>query len=76
MSAVPEREPRRPLDPGVCPVCATPVADSTERCPECGLDLAGVAPRPNAYSRTAIVWTVIGFALIYLCTVLAVALID
>ena len=76
MSAVPEREPGRGPSPGACPVCDTPVADRTERCPECGLDLAGVTPRPSAYSRAAIVWTVVGFAVIYLCTVLAVALID
>jgi len=57
-------------------VCGTPVADVTERCPECGLDLAGVPPRPSAYSRAAIVWTVVGFAVIYVFTVLAVSLID
>lgn len=72
MSAVPEREP--PMEPGACPVCGTPVADVTERCPECGLDLAGVPPRPAAYSRTAVAWTIVGFAVIYLVIVLAVAL--
>lgn len=76
MSAVPEPEAPRGLPPGACPLCGTPVADVTERCPECGLDLAGVPPRPSAYSRAAIVWTVVGFAVIYLCTVLAVSLID
>ncbi len=77
MSAVPERPERpAPLEPGACPVCGTPVADLTERCPECGLDLAGVPPRPSAYSRTAIVWTVVGFAVVYLVILLAVALVD
>ena len=75
MSAVPER-PERPSSfaPGSCPVCGTPVADVTERCPECGLDLAGVPPRSAAYSRTAIVWTVVGFAVIYVVILVAVAL--
>lgn len=77
MSAVPERPEREPLlTPGQCPVCGTPVADTTERCPECGYDLAGVAPRPGAYSRTAIVWTVVGFALVYVVILLAVALAE
>jgi uncharacterized protein (DUF983 family) len=50
------------------------VADLTERCPECGLDLAGVPPRPGAYSRAAIVWTVVGFVIVYAVILLAVAL--
>ena len=74
MSAVPERV--SPLPPGECPLCGTPVADATERCPECGLDLAGVPPRPSACSRTAIVWTIVGFAVVYLIVLLAVALVD
>lgn len=78
MSAVPERpdgSAREPaLTPGQCPVCGTPVADVTERCPECGLDLAGVPPRSNAYSRAAIVWTVVGFAAVYVVILVAVAL--
>ncbi len=80
MSAVPEppeRSEREPLlAPGQCPVCGTPVADLTERCPECGLDLAGVPPRPSAYSRTAIVLTVVGFVIVYAVILLAVALVD
>jgi len=78
MSAVPgqpdgfAREPL--LAPGECPLCGTPVADMTERCPECGLDLAGVPPRPSAYSRTAIVLTIAGFAIVYLVILLAVVL--
>jgi hypothetical protein len=57
-------------------VCATPVADVTERCPECGLDLAGVPPRPSAYSRSAVVSTVLGLVLVYACIVLIVALVE
>lgn len=73
-SGRPEREPL--LAPGQCPLCDTPVADLTERCPECGTDLAGVPPRPSAYSRAAIVWTVVGFAVVYVVVLLAVALVD
>lgn len=73
MSAVPEPVGQPPA-PAVCPVCGTPVADSTERCPDCGLDLAGVPPRPNAYSRAALLWTAAGFWLIYVVIVVAVAL--
>ena len=72
MSAVPERS--VPPAPAVCPVCGTPVADVTERCPDCGLDLAGVPPRPSAYSRAALLWTAAGFLLIYVVIVVAVAL--
>lgn len=71
MSAVPERS---VPPPGACPVCATPVADVTERCPECGYDLAGIPPRPSAYSRGALVWTIAGFVVIYVLLVTAVAL--
>lgn len=78
MSAVPEqpdRVERTPLlPPGECPVCQTSVADMTERCPECGLDLAGVPPRPSAYSRKAVVFTIVGFAVVYAVILLAVIL--
>ena len=73
MSAVPEPSGAPPA-PAVCPVCGTPVADVTTRCPECGLDLAGVPPRPSAYSRTAVAWTVVAFVLIYAVILVAVAL--
>ncbi|MFM8304853.1 MAG: hypothetical protein ACKOA9_11250 [Actinomycetota bacterium] len=72
MSAAPDSGTGLPA--GACPVCATPVADLLPRCPECGLDLAGVAPRPSAYSRVAVAWTIIGFAAVYAAIVLAVAL--
>lgn len=62
------------LPAGECPVCGTPVADLLDRCPDCGYDLAGVPPRPVAYSRTAIGWTVGVFVLIYVVIVVAVAL--
>ena len=73
MSAVPEPSSAPPA-PAVCPVCGTPGADVTTRCPECGLDLAGVPPRPSAYSRTAVAWTVVAFVLIYAVILVAVAL--
>ena len=76
MSAVPERHGQHEpaLEPGVCPVCGTPVAVVLDRCPECGLDLAGVPPRSGAYSRAAIVWTIVGLAAVYLVVLLAVFL--
>ncbi|MFA5885800.1 MAG: zinc-ribbon domain-containing protein [Acidimicrobiia bacterium] len=73
MSAQPEPSGAPPA-PAVCPVCGTPVADVTTRCPECGLDLAGVAPRPGAYSRTALMWTIAVFLVIYAVILVAVAL--
>jgi predicted amidophosphoribosyltransferase len=72
MSAAPE--PGAAQGPAVCPVCGTPVADVTERCPECGYDLAGIPPRPSAYSRAALWWTAAGFLVIYVVVVVAVAL--
>ena len=75
MSGVPERaDASASLPAGECPVCGTPVADLLDRCPDCGYDLAGVPPRPGAYSRSAIGWTVGAFVLIYVVIVVAVAL--
>jgi hypothetical protein len=49
------------------------VAPSERRCPTCNYDLAGVAGRPGAYSRTALWWTVAGFVVVYL-VVLAIVI--
>ena len=65
MSAQPE-PPRIEDASGLCPVCSTPLAPSDARCPVCNYDLAGVAGRPGAYSRTALWWTVAGFVAVYL----------
>lgn len=69
-----EAEPGYPVVPGVCPLCGTPVADVSARCPECGYDLAGIPPRPSAYARPALWWTVAGFLTIYAVILVAVAL--
>ncbi len=72
MSAQPEGF--APPGPAACPVCSTPVSDLLDRCPECGYDLAGVAPRASAYSRTALVWTIAAFVAIYVVILVVVAL--
>ena len=72
MSAQPEPAPVEP-GPGLCPVCSALVEASDARCPECNYDLAGVAGRPGAYSRTALWWTVALFALVY-AVVLAIVI--
>jgi predicted amidophosphoribosyltransferase len=63
-----------PHPPALCPVCAAPVGDTAERCPECGCHLAGIPPRPSAYARAAIWWTAAGFAVIYVIVVAVAAL--
>lgn len=79
MSAVPEG-PRGDAGPGlpagVCPVCGGPVDDVVARCPDCGCDLAGVPPRPPAFSRPAVVATVAAFVAVYAVIVAAVALVN
>ena len=72
MSAQPE-PPRTEDRSGLCPVCSTPVVAAETRCPTCNYDLAGVAGRPGAYSRTALWWTVAGFVVVYL-VVLAIVI--
>ena len=71
MSAQPE-PPRVEDASDLCPVCSAPVAPSDCRCPACNYDLAGVAGRPGAYSRTALWWTVAGFVAIYVVVLLVV----
>ena len=72
MSAQPEPAPTQ--DPSVCPLCGTPVSDVVDRCPECGYDLAGVGRRPTAYSRAALMWTVVAFVIVYAVILAVVAL--
>ena len=71
MSAQPE-PPRFEDASGLCPVCSTPVIASDARCPTCNYDLAGVAGRPGAYSRSALWWTVAGFVVVYVIVLLVV----
>ena len=72
MSALPEGIPV--AGPDACPVCGTPVATVLDRCPGCGYALAGLGPRPGAYSRTALVWTIVAFVAIYAVILGVVAL--
>ena len=44
-----------------------------ERCPECGMTLAGVGDRPGAYSRAALWWTVAAFVAVYVVVLAVVA---
>jgi predicted amidophosphoribosyltransferase len=55
-----------------CPVCGRAVAPDATRCGSCGYHLAGVAGRPGPFDRTTLVWTVIGFAIVYAVVALVV----
>jgi len=48
------------------------VGAEANRCGTCGYHLAGVAGRPSAFTRPAIVWTAIGLVLVYVATLLVV----
>jgi len=61
------------MPPASCPLCESPAAAEAGRCPECGFDLAGVGARPGAFSRQVLIWTAIGFLLIYVGTLAIVA---
>jgi predicted amidophosphoribosyltransferase len=64
------------VPPSSCPLCEAPAPPETGagRCPDCGYDLAGVGGRPGAFSRRVLIWTAIGFLLIYVGTLAIVAL--
>lgn len=57
-----------------CPLCDQPVSPADQRCAACGYDLAGVGGRPGPFSRAALWWTAAGFVVVYLVTLLIVAL--
>jgi hypothetical protein len=61
-------EPTPPLASGTCPLCATATMPDDERCPVCGFALEGVDGRPSAFSRTALLWSLAGFVLVYVLT--------
>jgi predicted amidophosphoribosyltransferase len=61
-------EPSPSIAASVCPLCASATTASDERCPSCGLALAGVDGRPGPFSRTVLWWSVAGFAAVYLAT--------
>ncbi len=65
-------EPSPPIASGACPLCATATIPTDERCPACGFALAGVDGRPGPISRTALWWSIAGFAAVYLATLLIV----
>jgi hypothetical protein len=58
----------------VCPLCGTAIAADAVRCGECGLHLAGVGGRPNAFSRQALWSSAAALLVVYLLTLLIVAL--
>jgi hypothetical protein len=58
----------------VCPLCGAAITVHTIRCGECGLHLAGVAGRPSAFDRQALWWSAAALLVIYLLTLLIVAL--
>jgi len=55
-----------------CPVCGHVVTRDATRCGSCGYHLAGVAGRPGPFDRTTLVWTVVGFAIVYAVVALVV----
>ena len=55
----------RPSD--ACPLCETRVVADVERCPACGLHLAGVGGRP-VFTQPGFLWTAMGFVVVYLVT--------
>jgi hypothetical protein len=55
-----------------CPLCDTAVTEAESRCPECGLDLAGVGERP-VFTQPLFWCTAMGFLAVYLITLAIVA---
>jgi hypothetical protein len=68
LSAQPERS------SADCPLCGRPVAPSEERCPDCAYHQAGIAGRPGPFSRAALWWSAAGVVLVYVLTLVVVAL--
>ena len=58
--------------PDACPLCGHYVARDETRCGSCGYHLAGVDGRPGPFDRRALVWTVVGFAIVYVIVALVV----
>ena len=55
-----------------CPLCESDVAAEVQRCPACGLHLAGVGGRP-IFTQAVFWWTAMGFLAVYLITLAIVA---
>ena len=56
----------------LCPLCEADVVPEVERCPTCGLHLAGVGGRP-LFAQPMLWWTAMGFLAVYLITLAIVA---
>lgn len=52
---------------GECPLCEELIVADSDRCPACGLSLAGVGGRP-IYTQPLFWWTAMGFLAVYLIT--------
>ena len=57
---------------GACPLCGLAVGTAVQRCPDCGMTLAGVAPRPGPFSDRAIWWWAAALFAIYLAVLVIV----
>jgi hypothetical protein len=67
-----EPAPAGPVESG-CPLCGAPVSARDDRCPSCGMSLAGVGGRPGPFARRAL-WIWAGALLaIYLVVLVVVA---
>jgi predicted amidophosphoribosyltransferase len=58
--------------PDACPVCGAHVTSNDTRCRSCGYHLAGIGGRPGPFDRTTLIWTVVGFAVVYVLVALVV----
>lgn len=56
----------------MCPQCGSPVALADTRCLVCGMTMAGHSGRPGPFSRRTWWFTLIGFAGVYLGTLVTV----
>jgi hypothetical protein len=59
---------------GPCPLCGGSITANDERCPSCGLTLAGVYGRPGPFGSVTLWWMAGGLGLVYALTLLIVAL--
>ena len=57
-----------------CPLCGGAVTTTDQRCPSCGLSLAGVYGRPGPFGQATLWWLAGGLALVYMFTLVIVAL--
>jgi hypothetical protein len=59
----------------VCPLCGAPVVPGDERCRACNMTLAGVAGRPQPFTRRSLWRWAAGLLAIYLVILVVVALV-